>query len=425
MTAGGVPLAMRLYQAVAGPAFWALAQLRAAQGKEDRARLGERFGRASIARPPGRLVWFHGASVGETLAGIALWGALSARAPDLSALFTSGTRTSATVFAQRKPARAVHQFAPIDAPAAARRFMAHWAPDLGVFLEGELWPTLLERAQQAGTPLALANARMTARSLEGWRRRPALARLVLGRFAWIGAADRRTQAGLSQLLGRPVPELGNIKLAAPPPPINAPERAALGEALAGRDLWLAASTHAGEEAFALDAHKAVQEARPGALLILAPRHPERADDVESEARRRGFAVCRRSTRAPLSASTAVMLWDTMGELALAYALAPVAFVGGSLVDGVGGHNPVEPAQLGAAILSGRAVANFRDAFLALEEAGGVGFVTGQTLAANVLALLGDEAARCGRAAAAQAALADGGGALEATVEALCALLEPR
>lgn len=421
MRAASDPIALQLYRALSGPVFGGLLLARVVQGKEDRGRLGERFGRSAQHRPEGPLVWFHGASVGETLAGLVVWQALSAQSPALSALFTSGTGTSAEVFARRGAVRARHQYAPMDTPSATARFLDHWRPDLGVFLESELWPTLVGAAADRGVPLALANARMTARSLAGWRRRPALGRRLLDRFSWIGAADAATAAGLSGLLGRPVEMLGNVKLAASPPPMAEAERLALAAALSGRDVWVAASTHPGEEEIALTAHARVREARPGALLILAPRHPERGDEVAAMAGRHGFVVSRRSRQEPVTRQSAVLLWDTIGELALAYAVAPVAFLGGSLAPGIGGHNPVEPAQLGAAILSGPDVHNFSETFGALFQSGGALSVTGETLGAVVVSLLEDAGKRARMTA--RAAAADGGGALATTVTRLLALME--
>lgn len=424
MRAARNPIELQLYRALSGPVFGGLLLARVLQGKEDKARLGERFGRSARHRPDGPLVWFHGASVGETLAGLILWQALSAQSPALSALFTSGTRTSAEVFMRRGAARAQHQYGPMDTPSATARFLDHWRPDLGVFLESELWPTLIGAAADRGLPLALANARMTSRSLAGWRRRPALARHMLGRFSWIGAADAATAAGLSAILGRPVETMGNVKLAAAPPPLAEAERLSLATALSGREVWVAASTHPGEEEIAMRAHAAVCDRRPGALLILAPRHPERGDEICAMAARRGLVVSRRSRQDPVMQERAVLLWDTIGELALAYAVAPVAFVGGSLAPGIGGHNPVEPAQLGAAILSGPEVFNFSDTFGALFQSGGALSVTAETLGALVVALFEDPEKRARMTAAARSAAADGGGALSTTVTRLLALLEP-
>jgi 3-deoxy-D-manno-octulosonic-acid transferase len=229
---------------------------------------------------------------------------------------------------------------------------------------------------------------------------------------------------LSAILGRPVEALGNVKLAAAPPPMAEAERLGLAAALAGRDVWVAASTHPGEEEIAMRAHEEVREGRPGAVLILAPRHPERGDEIGAMAARRGLVVSRRSRQEPVTHDSAVLLWDTIGELALAYAVAPVAFVGGSLTPGIGGHNPVEPAQLGAAILSGPDVFNFAEAFGALFQNGGALSVTAETLGAMVVALLDDPDRRARMTAAARAAAADGGGALNTTTKRLLALLEP-
>lgn len=414
------PLGLRLYRAattLVGPLVGPLLAWRAMTGKEDGARLAERTAHARATRPRGLLVWLHGASVGETRVLMGLYAALRARRNDLSFLFTSGTRTSAGLLADLPP-RALHQYAPVDRPDVARRFMAQWRPDLAVFAEGEIWPNLIEEAARSGARLALVNARMSPKSLTSWGKSPAFAAHVFGRFDTILAADARTADGLGALLGRAIAAPGNLKRAGPPPPHDAAQLAALHTACAGRPVWLAASTHAGEDEIVLAAHAALRRTHPDALLIIAPRHPER-----------GAAVAALAGAAPRRAlgdafgTGPVFIADTMGELGLFYALAPVALVGGSLQPALRGHNPVEPAQLDCAVLSGPHVDSFADTYADLLAAGGARTVRDAgDLAAAVDALWRDGAARTAQTRAAADVIAQSGGALEKTVAALDALL---
>lgn len=374
----GYRLASQALQPLAGPVL----RLRARAGKEDPARLGERLGLAAAARPPGPLFWLHGASLGESALALEMWGRLEAAGAG-SALFTSGTRTSAAWLAARLPAGALHQFAPVDGPAFVRRFLRHWRPEVGLFFESELWPNLLCQARSAGVRLALLNARLSPRSLEGWGRAPRMAAALLQGFSYVQAADTATAAGLRRLGARLEDgEVGNLKLAASPPKLD-PERLAEWQAQLGlRPMWVAASTHAGEEELALAAHAQVCAAEPEALLVLAPRHPERGARVAALA---GQAP-RRSLLQALSGP--VYVADTIGELGLFYATARAALIGGSLTPAGRGHNPCEALALGCPILSGPAVSSFADVYAALDAAGGVHWTLGPTeIAQSVLGLL--------------------------------------
>jgi 3-deoxy-D-manno-octulosonic-acid transferase len=415
-------LVLALYRTatwLAGPLARPILDARARAGKEDPQRLGERFGHASAPRPEGLLVWLHGASVGETRVLMLLQAAFAVRRPDISFLFTSGTRTSAGLFA-RMPSRSVHQYTPLDRPDVAQRFLAHWRPDLSVFAESEIWPNLLLATAGAKIPLALINARMSPKTLAFWRSRPAAGRKVFGCFTRILAADSRTAEGLSALLGAPVPSPGNLKLAAGSPRIDEPALAALRSAIGARPIWLAASTHPGEDEILLAAHQHLRTERPDALLILAPRHPERGDAIAALAN----GAPRRSLGAGVG-QTPVYVADTMGELNLFYAAAPVAFIGGSLLPRLRGHNPAEPAMLGCAILSGPYVESFADVFEALFSSGGaVAAASAESIAREVARLWAQEDARLAAIRAASDAMARGESSLAITVDALESLLPP-
>ena len=354
--------------ALASPLLRLHLRRRAARGKEIAARLPEREGHAA-ARPPGRLLWLHAASVGETQSALPLLEALAAADPAARFLLTTGTVTAARLLQARLPAalagRVSHRFAPLDVPAWVARFLEGWRPDLGVFVESELWPNLIEGAAARGIPLALVNARMSERSATLWRASGAAGRRLIGRFGLIAAQGAADAARFAALGAAPV-TWGNLKHAAPPLPADPAELAALRAAVGERPAWIAASTHAGEEAAALAAHRALAPRIPGLLTILGPRHPERGAEVAALAE--GLPLARRSRGEVPGPETAVLLFDTIGELGLAYRLAQAAFVGGSLVPR-GGQNPLEPARLGLPVLVGPRHANFAETVAALREAG--------------------------------------------------------
>lgn len=360
MSAIARPLPLALYAAATGllaPFAPALLRARAERGKEDPARLPERLGRASRPRPTGPLIWLHGVSVGETQSLLPLIEALRERRPDLALLVTSGTVTSAELLARRLPAGVIHQFAPVDSPAVVRRFLDHWRPDLGVFVESELWPNLILGARARGVRLALLSARMTDASAKGWARSPASARALIGAFDLIMAQDAGTAARLETLGARPAGRL-NLKLVGSPLPADDAELARLGAALAGRKAVLAASTHPGEEA--LIAEAAGQAGAP--MLIVAPRHPDRGAAVAAELAAQGHRVARRGAGEPLAAETTAYVADTLGELGLFLRLATVVVMGGSFVEGIGGHNPLEAARLGKPMITGPHAFNAREVY---------------------------------------------------------------
>ena len=405
---------------LAGPAIALYLNHRLARGKEPADRLGERSGIAGRPRPPGPLIWLHAASVGEATSALALIGRLLARQGDGHLLVTTGTVTAAQIMAERLPPGAFHQYVPVDRPVAVRRFLDHWRPDLAVWIESELWPNLVLETARRGTPMALVQGRMSARSYARWRRLPGTIGRLLGAFR-ICLAQSPADAERLTGLGANAPECpGNLKFAAAPLPVD---RAALDQfaaSTAGRPLWLAASTHAGEEAAIATAHRAVAVSHPELLTVIVPRHADRGAEIADALDRSGLVVARRSAGAPVAADTEIYLADTMGELGLFYRLAEVIFVGGSLA-AIGGHNPLEPALLGAALVAGPHMFNFDQPVEALAAGGAIRRVrTSGDLASVVTELLGDEAARTEmKAAARQVAEADAG-----VLDRVLARLEP-
>jgi 3-deoxy-D-manno-octulosonic-acid transferase len=413
--------ALSLYRATTmalGPLARPWLDARARAGKEDAARLEERFGTYTQPRPAGRVMWFHAASVGESGVAIALIEALAARDAALSFLLTTGTRTSAELAAKRAPPRTVHAYAPVDSADAVRKFFAYWRPDAGAFVESELWPNLILGAQAARVRLALVNARMSPKTLSRWQAWPAAANILLSPFDWISAADARTAEVLSRLRDAPVAALGNLKLAAPAPSADAATRDALAVEIGARPVWLAGSTHAGEDEIVFAAHRRLLGEFPNALLIVAPRHPERGESVSSLA---GKAPLR-SLNQPMG-DAPIYVADTLGELGLLYNVAPIALVAGSLLPTLKGHNPIEPAKIGSAILSGPYVESFQDVFDALFAAGGARRVSdAATLASAVASLWRDDGARETQVRAARAFAAQGAEAFETTLARLASMV---
>ena len=362
-----MPLSLALYglaTRLAEPIAPTLLRRRLARGKEDPARLGERLGHAGRPRPEGVLVWLHGASVGEALSLTSLVEALAAARPDVTLLVTSGTRTSAALMAERLPPGAIHQYLPVDGPAAVARFLDHWRPSLGVFVESELWPNLLLAARARGVRLALLSAKLSQASFRGWRRAPAAARRLFEGFDLILAQDDRADERVTALGGE-VAGIADLKFGAAPLPADGAVLAARKAELAARPMILAASTHPSEEALIWTRWRSVIEGRPDKpLLVIVPRHPERGPAIAAAARLEGFTTGLQSVNADLS--VAVFVADALGELGLWFRLARLAVMGGGFVDGVGGHNPLEPARLGVPVVSGRKVENWATAYRDLE-----------------------------------------------------------
>jgi 3-deoxy-D-manno-octulosonic-acid transferase len=418
-------VALKAYKgatAAFGMAAPMLLSWRSRQGKEDPARRGERYGRASRPRPAGPLAWFHAASVGETNAVLPVIDRLLAERPDLSVLLTTGTLTSAALAQKRLGPRAFHQYIVLDVPAYVRAFLDHWQPDLAVFAESEIWPNLIIEASARGIQLALVNARMSTRSARRWRRLSSVSRPLFSRFDLVLAQNDPMGRAFQEMGGRHVQALGNLKIDAPPPVVDVGELERLKLSLAGRPVAVAASTHDPEEGIIGRAHKIIAQKLPGYCTILVPRHPGRGKAIADMLSAQGLRVVLRSTGEQPTADTDIYLADTIGELGTFYSLAPVAFIGGSLI-AHGGQNPIEAIAHGAVVLTGPHWTNFRDFYKALLRHKGTREVeTAEELAEAVSALLTNEAELARMREGAQAAVASLAGALDRTVEALLAML---
>jgi 3-deoxy-D-manno-octulosonic-acid transferase len=421
----GRPASLNLYALAAGlaePFAGVALRRRARRGKEDAARLGERLGRATRPRPEGPVAWLHGASVGESLSLIPLARSLKARRPDLSIVVTTGTVTSARLMAERLPAGVVHQYAPVDGPAAVARFLDHWRPHAGFFAESELWPNLILAARRRGVRLALVSARMTEASAQGWRRAPSAARTLLGAFEIVMPQDEASAARLAALGAQLGPAL-NLKRVGEPLPCDPQALEALREAIGARPVVAAVSTHPGEEALIARAFLEAAQAAPNALLLIVPRHPERGEAVAAELAALGIACARRSLGEPPRRD--VYIADTLGETGLFLRLADFAVMGGGFAEGVGGHNPLEPARLGLSVLTGPSIFNAQSLFEEMfAEAAAICAADEAALARHMAGLLTYPhiARRMGDAALAYAGRQ--GAALEAALDRLAPLVAP-
>lgn len=414
--------AYRLLAAAAEPAAALLLGYRLKRGKEIGERLDERRGVSTLARPAGPLIWLHGASVGELLGVLPLIERLSERG--LTMLVTSGTVTSSGIATQRLPAGVIHQFVPLDVPRFVTRFLDRWRPQLALFVESDLWPNMLIETAARRIPIALINARLSERSFRRWQKLPGTIGDILRRFDLVLARTPVDAERLHALGAHRAMVSGNLKLDAPAPPADADKLAALQAAVGERPLIAAASTHPGEDEFVVAAHRELRDAHPGLLSVIAPRHPERGPQVEALARGAGFTTALRSRGELPNAETEIYIADTMGELGLLYRIAPLVFVGGSLIRH-GGQNPIEPAKLGTAILHGPHVWNFAEIYAALDDAGGaVTVAQGERLGAAIGELLRDPERRARIGAAGHAIVEASGGALVRTLDALEPYLAP-
>ncbi len=416
----GTPATLALYRLAtraATPFANQLLEHRLKRGKEHPVRLPERRGESEVPRPTGGLVWVHGASVGELLAALPLVEHINKYG--LPLLVTSGTVTSAAIARQRLPAGVIHQFIPLDTPEFVARFLDHWQPQLALFVESDLWPNLITACGQRKIPLVLINGRLSERSFARWKKlMPSLIGALLANFDLCLVRSPEDAKRYGELGARRVTTVGNLKLDVPPLPVDETKRGQLTQALAGRPLLVAASTHPGEDEQVLQAHQKLRASHPGILTLIAPRHPERGSAIVQLASAAGFKVCQRSVGALPDQSTDIYVCDTLGELGVIYSLAPIVFVGGSFIPH-GGQNPIEAIKLGSAVLHGPFVSNFAETYGALDAAQGAELVADADRLAQVAGnWLKDEGARQHILTAGQKTVDALGGALARTLSAL-------
>ena len=335
-------------------------------------RIGERFGLGSRIGIQGRCVWIHAVSVGEVQAAAPIVKALKNRHPHQPIVVTSTTPTGATRIVKAFGGSVVHRYFPFDLPGSVSRFLNRVQPCVAVIMETEIWPNLLAQCRVRGVPVVLANVRLSERSAAGYRR---FGRLFAPALGGVSAVAVQSDADARRIVSIGAPSdvtnvTGSTKFDIPILASLREEAAALRRTWGpSRGIWIAASTHDGEEVLVLDAFRQVLERIPGSLLVLVPRHPERCREVVAQVRRRGFEPVLRSRRPADCTGVHVFIGDTMGELPLFYAAADVAFVGGTLVER-GGHNMLEPAALGLPVVFGPHVFNFAEISRRLLEVGG-------------------------------------------------------
>jgi 3-deoxy-D-manno-octulosonic-acid transferase len=417
------PSAYRAATAAATPLVRCYLRARGRRGKEDCERIGERYGMTGVFRPHGKLIWVHAASVGEATSVLALVERILARRAGVEILLTTGTVASARLLAERLPSRVRHQFVPVDLPRAVDRFLDHWRPDLAIWVESELWPNLVLGTRRRGIPMLLLNGRLSARSFRRWRNMPGLIRPVLRAFALCLAQDEQ-QAARFRALGAPdAASVGDLKAAAPSLPANPEALAALHSRIGDRPVWIAASTHPGEEEIAAAAHVRAARSRPGLLTIIAPRHPARGAVLAETLRSGGLKIARRSRNETLSGDTDIYLADTLGELGLLFRVAGIAFIGGSLA-AKGGHNPFEAARLGCVVLHGGDMSNCAGMAASLDRAGAaLTIFNAESLGETVARLLGNPDERRARATTAMQVTEAGSDVLDKVLIRLAPFLD--
>jgi 3-deoxy-D-manno-octulosonic-acid transferase len=345
--------------------------------KEDKKRLKERFGHSTIARPKGEIVWLHAVSVGETNSAFILVDELLKAAPEITILFTSTTLTSASIIAAKIPqyqGRIIHQFLPIDSYFCVRTFYLFWQPKAVIFVESEIWPNLIDMANQLSVPTFLVNARMSEKSAGKWKLAKNIGFKIFDAFAVIFAQSEEDRKRLQRLTKKEVLLYGNLKSQAQNLAFDGAELPHLKSQIGSRKFWIAVSTHKGEEEIVIQTHKLLKKDFPDLLTIIIPRHPNRSEEIKSLFS--GINFAQRSQKQNVESATEIYLADSLNELGLFYRLINFAFIGGSLAM-VGGHNPFEAIKLECAVISGRNVFNFKEIYKELEAENACAMVDSQ------------------------------------------------
>lgn len=394
---------------------------RAAKGKEDKRRRMERFGFPSADRPRGPLVWFHAASVGEMLALIPLIREIRKR--DIHVLLTTGTVTSAEISKTRLGDDVIHQYVPLDIKISINRFLTYWTPDAAITAESEIWPVTMMELERRHIPQIRVNARLSDRSFGRWHNRPDLAEALFSKLALVVAQSDVDAERFRDLGSWPVVVSGNLKGDTDPPPHDPAVLETYRRQIGSRKTWAAISTFDGEEKAAATVHAAIKS-RNDQLTIIVPRHPERADEIETMLKGMNLTVARRSRNDIITPQTDIFLGDSIGEMGLYLRLTELAFVGRSLM-AEGGQNPLEPAMLDCAVLSGAHVQNFREAYQKLLRSGGGRIIRDvEMLAKAVHYLLVNDNERYKMIDAGGKVIQDMRGALSLTVKALEPYINP-
>ena len=341
------------------------------RGKEDIKRFNERVGRSSMPRPEGKLFWFHGASVGESLSMLPLINKLLETYPEAHVMVTTGTLTSAELMGKRLPERAFHQYIPIDNPFFTTRFVKHWRPDAVLWFESDFWPAMLNSIKRKNIPLILVNGRISNKSFKRWQQFDFICKELLSCFSFcLGQSDEDAYR-LRVLGAKEAICLGNIKYAGLPLPVDEAKKSELEKQINGRTVWLACSTHDDEEYKISRFHNELKKDFPDLLLIIVPRHPHRGIEIQKRLQEElKLNVSLRSKEEPITPKTDIYVADTIGELGIWYNLCPLLFVGGSLIPH-GGQNFMEPSRYRCAVIVGPHMHNFTDAMNRAKKADAV------------------------------------------------------
>jgi 3-deoxy-D-manno-octulosonic-acid transferase len=383
----------RIIQLFLSPVVFLYLLYRKLKGKEHPQRFPERLGKPSAARPDGSLVWVHAASIGEAVSTLPLLEAIEQKYPAINILMTTGTVTSAKLLEKKLSRKVIHQFVPVDMLPAVRKFLTHWQPNLAIWVESELWPNLVCETKASGCDLALINARMAAKTLEKWQKHKELADNIFSSFS-ICLAQNDVEAEKFSRAGVAITKnAGNLKYESPALLADPSETAEIISQIGNRTNWLAASTSDGEEAAVADAHTKLSQKFSDILTIIAPRHPNRASDIRKMLEAKGLKVSQRSRDEKITPQTDIYLADTIGELGIFYRIAGVVFMGGSLIPH-GGQNPLEPARLNCAIITGTHTHNFKDIYADMQSNNAVLVVSDKdVLVRKVEELLSNNAAQ--------------------------------
>ena len=333
--------------------------IRLIKGKEDKKRIPERLGISKVARPNGKLLWLHAASVGESLSILPLIRTLQERQPSLHILVTTGTVTSAELMAKRLPQNVVHQFVPLDFYWSVKNFIRHWQPDLSVFVESELWPELLH---QAPNPIII-NGRMSEKSAARYQKFAPLTGFMFQKIRLILAQSEESYSNFQKVCNSPLENSGNLKFDAPKPPADFEELEALQQQLQNHKLFVCASTHPGEDEVMAAIHQRAKAEVKNLITVIVPRHPHRGKSIQKQLQKAGYTCNLRSAGEPIEN---IYIADTIGELGLWYRLANVVLMGKSLHSG-GGQNPFEPLKCGKVTLTGPSMENFTEMMQIFKE----------------------------------------------------------
>jgi len=345
------------------PVLWIWIRYRLIVGKEHSHRIKERFGYPTIVRPNNAIIWLHGASVGEVKTLFPLVDRIRNNYPDSYILITSATRTSAELIYKKNLPNTYHQYLPLDIPKAVNSFVDYWKPNMLIITESEIWPNLLTSVKSKNIPIALINGRFSQKSIKSWSLFKNTAQIIFNYFDLIISADINTDNFLRGVIGDKVQHLGNLKSNTSQLEVNKIKYKKLKKQIGNRRVWCAASTHKGEEKFIINAHKKLKSKFPNLMLIMALRHPERAKNVIRKID--SMSVARHSCEEIITKKTDIYLIDTIGDMGLAYSLSEITLVCGSLIKGLKGHNPLEPANFSNAILTGNYFNSFHDIYMSM------------------------------------------------------------